>query len=132
MKLWKEQNPNDTLKNQRNKLVRGEIDQLPWLKLVADNSLPAFGNSGFGIEFPLNAAKGDSFVRVDQFPNVVYKYNGHDWIQVDKNLADSYTYNSAYIDHLIDKIASGEYDPELLSDNEREQVSDRLQQNSKA
>lgn len=132
MKLWKEQNPNDTLKNQRHKLMRGEINQLPWLKLIADNELPEFGNSGFGIDFPPNANKGDTFVRVDQFPNVVYKYNGHDWIQVDKNLADSYTYDAAYIDHLIEKISSGEYDPELLSDSEREQVAERLQQNSKA
>jgi len=130
--LWKEQNPNDTLKNQRHKFMRGEIDQLPWLKLVADNELPEFGNSGFGIDFPLNASKGDTFVRVDQFPNIVYKYNGHDWIQVDKNLTDSYTYDSAYIDHLIEKISSGEYDLELLNDSEREQVAQRLQQNSKA
>lgn len=132
MKVWKEQNPTDTLKNQRSKLMRGEIDQLPWLKMVADNDLPAFNNSGFGIDFPLNANKGDSFVRVDQFPNAVYKYNGYDWIQVDKTLTDSYTYDSAYIDHLIEKITSGEYDPELLSDSEREQVADRLQQKSKA
>lgn len=132
MKLWKEQNPDDTLKNQRHKLMRGEIDQLPWLKLVADNELPKFGNSGFGIDFPTRASKGDTFVRVDQFPNAVYKYNGHDWIQVDKNLTDSYTYDSAYIDHLIEKIGSGEYDLELLSDSEREQVAERLQQNSKA
>jgi hypothetical protein len=130
MKLWKEQNPDDTLKNQRHKLIRGEIDQLPWLKLVADNELPEFGNSGFGIEFPTNAKKGDTFVRVDQYPNAVYKYNGHDWIQVDKNLTDSYTYDSAYIDHLIAKISSGEYDPDMLSDSESEQVAERLQQNS--
>jgi hypothetical protein len=127
MKLWKEQNPSDTLKNQRHKLMRGEIDQLPWLKLVADN-LPTEHNSGFGTTFPDSANKGDTYVRVDQFPNVVYKFNGHDWIQVDKNLASSYTYDIAYIDHLIEKIASGEYDPDLLSEREQDQVAERLQQ----
>ena len=131
MAEWKASNPGDTLKNQRNKLMRGEIDQLPWMGLIADNELPSGTNSGFGPQFPTNPARGDTFVRVDQYPNAVYKYTGHDWIVVDKNLTDSYTYDSAYIDHLIAKITSGEYDPDLLSDSEREQVANRLQQNSK-
>jgi hypothetical protein len=128
MKLWKEQNPADTLKNQRHKFMRGEINELPWLKLIADNELPSEHNSGFGTVFPPAPEKGDTYVRVDQFPNVVYKFNGYEWIQVDKNLASSYTYDIAYIDHLIEKIASGEYDPDLLSESEREQVAERLQQ----
>ena len=61
-------------------------------------------------------------------PNQVYKFNGTNWIQVDKHLSDSYTYDEAYIDYLIEKIAEGIYDAELLSDSEREQVAIRLQQ----
>jgi hypothetical protein len=61
-------------------------------------------------------------------PNRVYKFNGNDWIVVDKNLNDNYTYDTAYIDHLIEKISSGEYDPELLNDNERDQVTARINQ----
>jgi hypothetical protein len=127
IKLWKEQNPNKTIKDQRTKLSRGEITQLPWLALVADNELPKESQSGFGSEFPANAAKGDSFVRVDRLPNEVYKHNGNAWILVDKSRTDNYTYNEAYIDYLIAKIDTGEYDIELLSDNEREQISQRLQ-----
>ena len=119
MTRWKEQHPGDTLKNQRNLLQRGEIDQLPWL-------LPASTESGFGPEFPQNPHKGDIFVRIDRAPNQVYKFNGTTWIQVDKAVADSYTYNTAYIDHLIEKISQGEYDPDLLSDSEQEQVEQRL------
>ncbi len=130
MRRWKAENPEDTLKHQRSLLERGYITELPWMKMIADNELPTVGDSGFGTAFPNTAKKGDTFVRVDQFPNVVYKYNGNDWIQVDKNLADSYTYDTAYIDHLIEKIASGEYDPELLNEGEREQVAIRLQQNN--
>jgi hypothetical protein len=126
IKLWKEQNPNKTIKDQRTKLSRGEITQLPWLALVADNELPKESQSGFGSEFPANAAKGDSFVRVDRLPNEVYKHNGHAWILVDKSRTDNYTYNEAYIDYLIAKIDTGEYDIELLSDNERDQISQRL------
>jgi hypothetical protein len=127
IKLWKEENPNKTIKDQRTKLSRGEIAELPWLALAADNEMPREPKSGFGSEFPMDAAKGDSFVRVDRLPNEVYKHNGNVWILVDKSRTDNYTYNTAYIDHLIVKLDTGEYDIELLSDNEREQISQRLQ-----
>ena len=127
-RAWKAAHPDSTVKAQREKLSRGEIDRLPWMGLVADNELPRGTTTGFGISFPEHAVKGDSFVRVDVMPNRVYKYNGDDWILVDKNLTDNYTYDSAYIDHLIDKISSGEYDPELLSEREREQVAQRINQ----
>ena len=124
MTRWKEQNPDDTLKNQRHRLQRGEIDQLPWL-------LPLTNESGFGPEFPQDPHKGDTFVRTDRTPNQVYKFNGTDWIQVDKSVSDSYTYNIAYIDHLIEKISHGEYDPDLLSNSEQEQVEQRLKDTAK-
>lgn len=126
--LWKEQNPKDTLKHQRHLYEQGLISELPWIKLMADNAVSRETQSGFGTEFPPNPGRGDTFVRVDQLPSVVYKYNGSNWMEVDKNLTDSYTYDTAYIDHLIERIGSGEYDAELLSETEREQVAQRLQQ----
>ena len=128
VKAWKTANPDRTLKEERRKLYRGEIDELPWMKLVPDNDQPRGSNSSFGIRFPDSPSKGDTFVRVDQLPSKVYKFNGNEWIIVDKNSTDNYTYDTAYIDHLIDKIATGEYDPDLLSDIEREQVAERLKQ----
>jgi hypothetical protein len=124
MTRWKEQHPGDTLKNQRHRLQRGEIDQLPWL-------LPLSNESGFGTDFPQTPHKGDTFVRTDRTPTQVYKFNGTDWIQVDKTVSDSYTYNTAYIDHLIEKISHGEYDPDLLSNSEQEQVEQRLKNTAK-
>jgi len=124
MTRWKEQHPGDTLKNQRHRLQRGEIDQLPWL-------LPLSNKSGFGTDFPQTPHKGDTFVRTDRTPTQVYKFNGTDWIQVDKTVSDSYTYNTAYIDHLIEKISHGEYDPDLLSNSEQEQVEQRLKNTAK-
>jgi hypothetical protein len=56
----------------------------------------------------------------------LYKYNGNQWIEVNKTLSDQYAYDDAYIDHLISKIDSGEYDPDLLSDAELEQITNRL------
>lgn len=120
---WKNDNPGQTLKEQRHKLLRGEITELPWMHLV-DLAEP---NSGFGTEFPTSAGKGDTFVRVDRLPNQVYKFNGTSWIEVDKTTNDSYTYNEAYLDHLIAKLDSGEYDIDLLSANEQEQIAQRLQ-----
>jgi len=124
IKSWKEANPDKTLKEQRKLFARGEITELPWMKLIADNTQP--NSTGFGISFPPEAKKGDTFVRVDQIPNMVYKFNGLDWIIVDKNLSDNYTYDAAYIDHLISKLETGEYDPEYLSDVEREQIAQHL------
>lgn len=126
MTQWKLANPNDTLKNQRAMFERGEISELPWMALVQFES-PTETSSGFGTEFPANPAKGDSFVRVDSLPNRVYKFNGNRWIEVDKTQTDNYTYNEAYLDHLIAKIDSGEYDIDLLSINEQEQIAQRLQ-----
>ena len=127
IKKWKAANPDDTIKNQRYKFMRGEIAELPWMGLVADNTGGRESHSGFGINFPGQSNKGDTFVRVDIMPSVLYKYNGANWIAVDKNLSDSYTYDLAYIEHLINKISTGEYDPDLLSDSEREQVANYLQ-----
>lgn len=127
MKAWKDLNPDKTLKEQKRKLRKGEIDQLPWMQLVPDTDPVREARSDFGTEFPDHAVKGDTFVRVDRLPNQVFKYNGQAWISIDKNQTDNYTYNEAYVDHLIEKIDSGEYDIELLSDNEQEQIAKRLQ-----
>jgi hypothetical protein len=129
IKKWKSLNPDDTIKNQRHMLQRGEIAELPWLALIEE--LPDIDpEHGFGTQLPRTGRKRDTYVRTDLVPNRVYKHNGSDWIEVDRNLNDSYTYNTAYIDHLIDKIAQGQYDPDLLSESESEQVAIRLTQKS--
>ena len=71
------------------------------------------------------------FLRVDSLPTALYKYNGNTWIKVDKSLSDTYSYDHAYIEHLIEKLASGEYDPELLSDAERDRIEKHLSSSSK-
>jgi hypothetical protein len=139
-RAWKEENPDGILKIERQKLLDGKINNLPWqdpdfqsrvlgeTQLQADN-LPQTHQGevkGFGISFPNNPAKGDMFLRVDQLPSVLYKYNGANWIEVDKALSDQHAWDDAYIDHLIDKISSGEYDPDLLSDAERDRIEERL------
>jgi hypothetical protein len=122
MQHWKTLNPDETLKGQRNMLERGEITELPWMQYLKPAPQSSFGNI-----FPVTPARGDSFVRTDVAPNQLFKFNGNRWILVDKATADNYTYDIAYIDHLIDKINSGSYDVDLLSASEQEQVAQRLQ-----
>ena len=131
MREWKKNNPDSTIKEQRRLVEIGMLDQPPWfeyLKPQADNQSQAENVRGFGIEFPENANKGDQFLRVDILPTKLYKFNGNKWIEIDKNLSDQYAHDTAYIDHLIAKIATGEYDPELLNDVERDQIAHRLSQ----
>jgi hypothetical protein len=119
IKAWKANNPDDTIKAQRVKLARGYIDYLPWQD-------PPNTAHAFGIEFPDRPNKGDTYLKVDTIPSRLYKYNGKSWIHIDKDLSDNYTYDTAYIDYLIAKVDSGEYDPDLLSDLEQEQIAIRL------
>jgi hypothetical protein len=126
VRQWKSENPDRTLKEERAKFAAGKTKQLPWMNLVADNDLGREPTSGFGTSFPANPVKGDTFMRVDQMPNVLYKFNGHHWIIVDKNLTDNYTYDDAYIEHLIAKLTSGEYDPDMLSDAEADAIARRV------
>jgi hypothetical protein len=105
----------------------GPLDQFN-LGLAADNAPASAAGEmrGFGTSFPVNADKGDMFLRVDRLPSALYKFNGTNWIEVDKTLSNQYLYDEAYIDHLIEKIGTGEYDPELLSDAEQESIEKRL------
>jgi len=139
-RAWKVENPDDTLKRQRYLLASGAIQQLPWQDsefqarvmatqgLEADNAPTGLKGEvkGFGTSFPFNPKKGDMFLRVDQLPSTLYKFNGNLWVEVDKALTDIYAYDDAYIDHLIAKIESGEYDPDLLSDAERDSIERKL------
>jgi hypothetical protein len=126
IKAWKEQNPDRTLKEQRAKLARGEISELPWMALIDNAELEPPPRIDFGTEFPIAARKGDTFMRVDRLPNELYKFNGTDWMAVDKNLTDSYTYETAYLDYLIEALEKGQYELDHLNDSEREQIARRL------
>jgi hypothetical protein len=83
-------------------------------------------STNFGTEFPRFAKKGDTFVRVDTLPNRVFKFSGTSWIEVNKEITESYLYDDEYIKYLVNKIETGEYDIELLTENERSQIEEYL------
>ena len=93
-------------------------------RITADSTAQVSTN--FGTQFPKIAKRGDVFVRVDLLPNRVYKFGGDNWIEINKNQSDSYLYDESYIQYLITKLDSGEYDIDLLSDNERIQIEEHL------
>ena len=131
-RAWKEENPGKTLKHERQLHRAGLIKELPWNQVeFRERVLKNYSMvRGFGNEFPVNAIKGDMFLRVDTLPSTLYKFNGTDWIAVNKTMSDQYAYNDAYIDYLIGKISTGEYDPDLLSDAERDGIEQRLKNDS--
>ena len=97
-------------------------------KLVADSGRAT--KTSFGTSFPAVASKGDTFVRVDSLPNKVYKFDGARWIVINKEQSTSYLYDQEYIKYLVNKIESGEYDIELLSESEKQQIEDYLTKNN--
>jgi hypothetical protein len=99
----------------------------------ADNKpeLPENNNrSDFGNEFPPTPKKGDTYLRTDFLPNRLFKYNDFKWIQVDKDTTDVYAYEEEYIKYLITEIDAGRYDPDSLTDIEREQIAQYLGKNA--
>lgn len=95
-------------------------------KIQADNVAKPVSTS-FGTHFPEQAEKGQMFLRVDSIPNRLYKFNGSKWIEVDKTRSDTYSYDEQYIQFLIEKLASGEYDLDQLSASEQELVAEQLE-----
>jgi hypothetical protein len=117
---WKADHPRDSLKRQRRLLDVGVIDQLPWIDYLHREP-----KTNFGTALPAYGTKGDAYVLTSAIPNQLYKHNGDQWINIINR--ENYTYDTAYIDHLISEIAQGYYDPEILSDSERDQIEQRIQ-----
>lgn len=117
----------DQIENQSSDAVATNINVVPVAisptEAPIDDSAP---NAAFGAKFPANPSKGDLFLRIDYLPSRLYKWNDTKWIEIDKSVTDSYTYDEAYIKFLITKLANGDYDTDDLSEAEQEQVTEYL------
>jgi hypothetical protein len=80
----------------------------------------------FGSRFPDSARAGDLYIRVDQIPHRVFKFNSVKWVEIDKQNNTTYLQNIAYVQHLISKIDTGEIDPDDLSPAEQDEVANYL------
>lgn len=76
----------------------------------------------FGSTFPNNPGRGDLFMRTDFKPHRAFKWNDVKWIEVNKNATDVFNYNDAYIQFLTEKLSTGEYSLDDLSEREVQQV----------
>lgn len=114
------------VKHNGNTLQKDALRRLkPELFAVPDNVNEI--KTGFGTSFPEIAGRGDIFVRVDVLPNRVFKFDGTKWLEMQKNNSSSYLDNKSYIQFLINKIYTGEYDLDSLSDDERTQIESFLE-----
>jgi hypothetical protein len=94
---------------------------IPNLTIQADENATSV-NASFGTKFPANPSRGDLYLRVDYLPSKLFKWNGQKWIEVDKEVTDNFAYDDEYIKHLVEKLQSGEYDVDLLTATEQEQI----------
>lgn len=85
--------------------------------------------TNFGTEFPRVSNKGDIFVRVDVLPNKAFKFDGKKWIEINKHISSSYLYDDEYMKYLANKISSGEYDVDMLTENEKISVETFITKN---
>jgi hypothetical protein len=126
-------NSDHLMHNGRSYSIDSFKQKFPELSALADNhpSLGNASNADFGTSFPLKPVKGDMFLRTDYLPSRLFKWNGAKWMESDKSLTDNYAFNEAYIKHLVDKIASGEYDPDELTEAEQTQIAEYLKNQTK-
>lgn len=110
--------------------VQADIDRKS-LGLHADNlpALPLKSRASFGTQFPDEPLKGDMFLHVGTVPSKLFKYNGGQWIQVDKTIADSYTYDEEYLKYLVGNISKGIISTDELTPSEQDQIEEYLKKN---
>ena len=96
------------------------IKSHPELHLDLQHEVP------FGPRFPAKSNEGRLFLRSDLEPTKLYRSNGVTWDPQDKNILAESAYSTDYIEMLVDKIASGDYDPELLNIIEKRKIQEKI------
>jgi hypothetical protein len=105
--------PEESVSLTPEEIVEEIIQTLPARQPVAD----------FGVSFPDAPGRGDMFLRTDFKPSRLFKWNDVKWIEINKRSTDIYNYNDAYIQYLAEKIGTGEYSIDDLSDMDIQQVN---------
>ena len=87
--------------------------------------------SVFGKLLPTEGTTGQLFVQNSATGLRVFKWNGNNWISVDKIQNDSYLLDDPVTDGIITSLASGELDWEFLTDKEQAAIEPLLKDNFK-
>jgi hypothetical protein len=107
---------------------RALAEMRPDLKITVDN--PTEPNIDFGHNFPTNVRLGDMFTRVDIIPHRTFKFNGQKWIEVKRDSTETHL-TEDYVKHLIEKLSTGEYNPEFLTSNEQDAITQLFEKSPK-
>ena len=86
--------------------------------------------ASFGTQFPERPQKGEIFLHVGTLPSRLFKFNGGSWIQVDKSITDSYTYDEDYLKYLVENLSKGIVSADDLTDSEQQQIEEYLKKNA--
>ena len=98
----------------------------PHLIMPTDGRIPT--KFDFGGSFPRESLAGDLYMRTDTRPHRLYKFNGMEWIHVNKTMNTSYLQSKEYVRFLINALNGNQYLPEMLTDNEDDEIRVFLEQ----
>ena len=63
------------------------------------------------------------FIRVDQLPHKLFRYDGDKWFEINKTQTSLYLDNDGYIEKLKQDVDSGRIDIDDLTDEERAEIN---------
>jgi hypothetical protein len=86
----------------------------------------------FGPIFPSDATEGDYFLKTNTMPTELFQYEDEHWEVKNKDDLPMQAYSNNYIRVLIDKLSNNQYNPVLLSENERNLIERILKEDSNA
>jgi len=69
------------------------------------------------------------FVRVDALPNKLFRWTGSNWMELSKEVTDSYL-NEDYVTHLTYLVENGHTELDDLTVQEQQEVENAIQRNS--
>jgi hypothetical protein len=110
---------------QLRKLI-AEAENVKNIAIQADNLPNDNQEATFGVNFPIDVKPGHMHIHTGLLPSKLYKFNGNQWIEVDKKISDSYTHNVAYIQYLIKRLESREVTFEDLTPGEQSLVKEHF------
>ena len=68
------------------------------------------------------------FVRVDALPNKLFRWTGSNWMELSKEVTDSYL-NEDYVTHLTYLVENGQTELDDLTVQEQQEVENAIQRN---
>jgi len=94
-----------------------------FLKMHPELYTDVYSTVDFGMTFPENEANGYLFLRTDFLPTKLFRFNGENWVELEKHLLKESAYSNDYIEHLIERINEDDYNKVLLDAVINESIS---------